>query len=128
MKSIFTAAALVMLCAGAASADVILRKGIALPCIELRSGNSHCPRTLDVHYREAEGNQELVRIFPASERVSSIRTIDLPPFIREVQTAYGRVLRGNPRSENNYTIHKIKMFNDGEPAPSLDIHLRFLPL
>ncbi|HEV7245979.1 MAG TPA: hypothetical protein VGN93_03190 [Shinella sp.] len=127
MKFVFMASALVVLWPGTASADVILRKGIALPCIELRSGNIHCPRTLDIHYRETEGDQVLVRIFPVSERVRGIRAMDLPSFIREVPTTHGSVLQGNPRSENNHAIYRIKLVKDGEYFPGLDLHLRFIP-
>lgn len=130
MRSILIAAAvLATLIAGSASADIIHNTS-PLPArfilhaegaIEQggQRGLWFYGHTTDLKYLPGKGDEVLFSM----HGFHGIQLVGLPPFLREVSTADGRLLRGVPQP-GNYTV---QMWRNGKHIPTLDMHIRFIP-
>jgi len=130
MKSITIAvAALAIFMAGPAVADVILNSS-PLPAKFMphkqgaheqggQRGFWFYGLTTDLKYLPGDGDEVLLKL----HGFQGIQLVGLPPFVREVSTADGRLLRGIPQP-GNFTV---EMHRDGKRIPTLDMHMRFIP-
>lgn len=129
MKAIITAAVLAASIAGNASADVLLHAS-PLPAKFMpheqgahqqggQKGYWFYGLTTDIKYLAGDGDEVFLRM----HGFQGIELVGLPPFVREVSTADGRLLRGVPQP-GDYTV---EMHRDGKRIPTLDMHMRFIP-
>ncbi|MBB3743513.1 hypothetical protein FHX10_003012 [Rhizobium sp. BK591] len=110
-----------VLVAGPAAADeaeAIIHTS-PLPCAPMSGGGMFCGHTYDLRCRAEDGDQVLLKF----HGYKGIELVGLPPFVREVPTTYGRLLRGAP-TPGNYIV---EMHQDGKRTPTLDMHMRFIP-
>lgn len=123
------ATALAALAAGPAAADVVLHTS-RLPAQFMRHergaheqggqrGYWFHGHTTDIKYLPGDGDEVFLRM----HGFKGIQLVGLPPFVREVATVDGRLLRGIPRSGT----YIVEMHRDGKHIPTLDMHLRFIP-
>ncbi len=117
MVIIAALAAFFALPAAAAEPQAIVHTS-PLPCVPASGGGTFCPHFYDLEYRAEDGDQVLLRL----QGFSGIK-LDLPPFVREVTTADGRLLRGVPQPG----IYIVQMRRDGKHMPTLDMHMRLIP-
>ncbi|MGO7727957.1 hypothetical protein [Rhizobium leguminosarum] len=130
MKSIpITAVVLAAFIARPAAADVILHTS-PLPAQFMpdergayeqggQKGFWFYGHTTDIKYLPSDRDQVLLRM----HGFQGIELVGLPPFVWEVATSDGRLLRGIPQP-GNYTV---EMHGDGKRIPTLDMHMRFIP-
>ncbi|TCV76017.1 hypothetical protein [Neorhizobium sp. S3-V5DH] len=130
MKSITIAvAALAAFMAGPAVAEVILHTS-PLPAKfmpheqgahEQGGQRGYWFRGHTTRHQELPGDGD--EVFLRMHGFQGIQLVGLPPFVREVSTADGHLLRGIPQP-GNYTV---EMWRDGKRIPTLDMHMRFIP-
>lgn len=130
MKTIIiTAAMLAASITGSASADVLLHT-TPLPARFMphqqgaheqggQRGYWFQGHTTDIKYLPGDGDEVFLRM----HGFQGIQLVGLPPFVREVSTADGRLLRGIPQP-GNFTV---EMHRDGKRIPTLDMNMRFIP-
>ncbi|MGO8332110.1 hypothetical protein ACC778_08290 [Rhizobium ruizarguesonis] len=75
--------------------------------------------TLNIRYSPSDGDQVLWRMHGFKD----IELVGLPPFLREVFTIDGRLLRGVAQP-GDYTV---EMHTNGVRGPLLDMNFRFIP-
>lgn len=130
MKSIVIAAAILSASiAGSASADVNVtaspRPAVFVP--DEHGAYEHGSQkgfwlyghTLNIRYSPSDGDQVLWRMHGFKD----VELVGLPPFLREVFTTDGRLLRGIPQP-GDYTV---EMHTRGVRGPLLDMNFRFIP-
>lgn len=70
-------------------------------------------------YLPSEGDTPVLRM----HGFEGLQVVGLPPFLREVPTEDGRLLRGTPQP-GTYVVH---MYKGGVLMPTLEMTMRFIP-
>jgi hypothetical protein len=118
MKTSIVATVILAVSAVSAFADPSMTTSHLAPK-RLLDGSTYNGWSYDFSYLPSEGDTYVLGMhgFP------DIQLVSLPPFLREVPTEYGRLIRGTPQPGT----YVVEMYQDGILVPSLEMTMRFIP-